>query len=191
MNGTGVMMPTTPNSPPPPDAGGPERSEGSRSEPERSGGVPASRPTPKGTEGAVPDPEVVPKAGRRHYTAEYKAGILREADACTELGAIGALLRREGLYSSLLTTWRRERERGELEALAPKKRGRKPARNDVELENERLRREVAKLKEQLRIAGLIDQAQKKVHELFGIALPNPEDVLREADERDANEGKNS
>ncbi len=190
MNGTGVMMPTTPNSSPtPPDAGGPERSEGSRSEPERSGGVPASRPTPEGAEGAVPDPEVVPKAGRRHYTAEYKARVLREADACTELGAIGALLRREGLYSSLLTTWRRERERGELEALAPKKRGRKPTRSACELENEQLRRENAKLKEQLRIAGLIDQAQKKVHELFGIALPNPEDVLREANERDANEGK--
>jgi transposase-like protein len=187
MNGTGVMMPTTPNdAPTPPDAGGPERSEGSRSEPERSGGVPASRPTPKGTAGAVPDPEVVPKAGRRRYTAEYKARILREADACTELGAIGALLRREGLYSSLLTTWRRERERGELEALAPKKRGRKPARNDVELENERLRREVAKLQEQLRIAGLINEAQKKVHEIFGVALPKPEDVLR-----DANEGKTS
>lgn len=192
MNGTGVAMPTTPNNTPvPPDAGGPERSEGSRSEPERSGGAPASRPTPERTEGAVPDPEVVPKAGRRHYTAEYKAKVLREADACTELGAIGALLRREGLYSSLLTTWRRERERGELEALAPKKRGRKPTRDAKDLEIEQLRRENAKLQEQLRIARLIDQAQKKVHEIFGVALPNPEDVLREANERDANEGKTS
>lgn len=186
-NGTGVMMPTTPNDTPTPhDAGGLERSEGSRSEPERSGGVPASCSTPSGEEGAAPDPEVVPKAGRRHYTAEYKARVLREADACTELGAIGALLRREGLYSSLLTTWRRERERGELEALAPKKRGRKPTRDAKDLEIERLQRENAKLQEQLRIARAIDEAQKKVHEILGIALPNPEDVLR-----DANEGKRS
>jgi transposase-like protein len=129
----------------------------------------------------VPDPEVVPKASRRSYTAEYKTRILREIDACTELGAIGAILRREGLYSSLLTTWRRERERAELEALAPKKRGRKP-RDARDVEIERLQRENAKLQDKLRIAGLINEAQKKVHEIFGVALPNPEDVLREHDE---------
>jgi transposase len=187
MNGTGVMMPKVePNSPGPRDAGGPERSEDSRSESERSGGSPASRPTPQREEGAVPDPEVVPKAGRRRYTAEYKLHVLRELDACTELGAVGALLRREGLYSSLLTTWRRERERGELEALTPKKRGRKPTRDARDVEIERLQRENAKLLEKLRVAGLINEAQKKVAEILGITLPKPEDTPRAE-----NEGKTS
>src|SRR5512147_2420995 len=67
--------------------------------------------------------EVVAKAQRRRFTAEYKRRIVREADRCTTTGAIGALLRREGLYSSYLTTWRAARDRGELEGLAPKKRG--------------------------------------------------------------------
>ncbi len=73
---------------------------------------------------AVPRPEVnevevVAKAIRRRFTAGYKRRILREADACTAPGAIGALLRREGLYSSHLTTWRKQRERGELAGLTP------------------------------------------------------------------------
>jgi transposase len=75
----------------------------------------------------VPDPEVVPQAKRRRFNAEYKVRILEEADACSEPGEIGALLRREGLYSSHLTTWRRQREQGHLEGLSPKKRGRKPS----------------------------------------------------------------
>src|SRR5512136_749017 len=75
---------------------------------------------------AVPEVEVVAKATRRRFTAEYKRKILREADACTTPGAIGALLRREGLYSSNLTTWRAQRERGELAGLTPKKRGPAP-----------------------------------------------------------------
>src|SRR5918996_3657320 len=70
--------------------------------------------------------QVVAKPRRRTYTAEYKRRILREADACTTPGAIGALLRREGLYSSHLVEWRRAQARGELAALSPKKRGRKP-----------------------------------------------------------------
>ena len=73
----------------------------------------------------VPDPEVVVKAQRRHFTAEYKRRILQEADACTQSGEIGALLRREGLYSSHLNTWRHQRARGELQGLTPAKRGRK------------------------------------------------------------------
>src|SRR3972149_2970137 len=75
---------------------------------------------------AVPEVEVLAKASRRRFTAEYKRRILREADACTAPGAIGALLRREGLYSSNLTTWRAQRERGELAGLTPKKRGPTP-----------------------------------------------------------------
>ena len=72
-----------------------------------------------------PDPEVAPRAKRRTYTATYKLRILREADGCNQPGQIGALLRREGLYSSHLSTWRKQRARGELQGLSPKKRGRK------------------------------------------------------------------
>src|SRR3989337_1577905 len=67
--------------------------------------------------------EVVAKATRRKYSAEYKLAVLREADGCTKPGEIGALLRREGLHSSNLVTWRRQRGKGELSALSPRKRG--------------------------------------------------------------------
>ncbi len=85
------------------------------------------------TQGAVmaEDVQVAAKPRRRTYTAEYKRRILKEADACTTPGAVGALLRREGLYSSHLVVWRRARGRGELAALAPRKRGRKPTRVDA------------------------------------------------------------
>src|SRR3989442_7503875 len=83
-------------------------------------GAPAAGPPPP-TMGS--ETEVVAKAQRRRFTAEYKRRIVREADRCTTTGAIGALLRREGLYSSYLTTWRAARDRGELEGLAPKQRG--------------------------------------------------------------------
>ncbi|MBI3724139.1 transposase [bacterium] len=99
----------------------------------------------------------MPKAARRHYTAEFKVRVLREADACSKPGEIGALLRREGIYSSLLTTWRRERERGELDALTPKKRGRK-ANDPRDAENERLRRENEKLQDRLGKAELLSVA---------------------------------
>jgi transposase len=73
----------------------------------------------------VPEVEVSAKARRRRFTGEYKRKILQQVDSCTKAGEIGALLRREGLYSSLLATWRRQRESGELAGLSPKKRGRK------------------------------------------------------------------
>ena len=79
---------------------------------------------------AQPDPEVVPKAKRRTFSVEYKRRILQEADQCTEPGQTGALLRREGLYSSHLTTWRRQREQGQLSGLTGSQRGRK-ARQDA------------------------------------------------------------
>ena len=75
----------------------------------------------------VPDPEVHERAARRRFTAEYKLQVLRQADQCAGIGEVGALLRREGLYSSHLTTWRRQREQGALVALAPKQRGRPTA----------------------------------------------------------------
>jgi transposase len=116
----------------------------------------------------IPDPEVVPTAKRRKFTAEYKLRILDEADNCTELGQVGAVLRREGLYSSHLTTWRRQRERGIFEALTPKKRGRK---NKEELENElsNLRRENEQLQERLEQAEAIIDVQKKLSRLLGLA----------------------
>ena len=90
----------------------------------------------------MPDPEVSTKAKRRTFTAEYKRRILEEADGCTGRGEMGALLRREGLYSSHLTTWRRQREAGELAGLTPKKRGRKQDKEAAELAKLRARMSV-------------------------------------------------
>jgi len=116
-------------------------------------------------------PEVSEKASRRRFTAEYKARILEEADRCTEPGQIGELLRREGLYSSHLTNWRRQRDAG----LAPKQRGRKPKSNKKEQQElERLRRENKRLAERLRQAETIIDVQKKVCEMLGIP-PAPTD----------------
>jgi len=114
------------------------------------------------------DVQVAAKPRRRQYTAEYKRRILKEADACTTPGAIGALLRREGLYSSHLVVWRRARGRGELAALAPRKRGRKPTPIDAR------DRKVAELERQLaamtgraeRVEALVD-AQKNLAALLG------------------------
>ena len=104
------------------------------------------------------DPEVVPRAKRRIYTASYKLSILQEADRCNQSGQIGALLRREGLYSSHLSTWRRQRVAGQLEALSSKKRG--PKAEDAEVVA--LRRENERLRAQLEQAELIIAAQKKL-----------------------------
>jgi transposase len=113
----------------------------------------------------MPNTEVVAKAQRRQYTAEYKLRILRELDGSTGTGETGALLRREGLYSSHLTSWRRQRERGELDGLSPQKRGPKPDPQAVELA--RLKRENEQLREQLRKAELIIDVQKKVAQMLG------------------------
>jgi transposase-like protein len=120
---------------------------------------------------------VTSKAKRRRFTAEYKRKVLQEADACTESGQVGALLRREGLYSSHLTTWRQARERGELEGLAPKRRG--PAAqaiNPLAKELAAERREVARLKAENAKLQIICDVQKKVSQLLGVTLPTiPED----------------
>jgi transposase len=107
---------------------------------------------------SIPDPEVPAKAKRRSFSADYKLRTLEEADNCTEPGEIGALLRREGLYSSHLTTWRQQRQAGGLSALAPKKRGRKKDEEAAEIA--RLRRENERLRKQLGQAELIIAAQK-------------------------------
>jgi transposase len=116
--------------------------------------------------------EVLAKATRRRFSAEYKLKILREAETCTEPGAIGALLRREGLYSSNLTTWREQRERGELLGLTPKKRGPAPqARNPLAAKVAVLEREVTRQKARAERAEALVELQKKVAELLGTPLP--------------------
>jgi transposase len=116
----------------------------------------------------IPDPEVVPKAKRRKFSAEYKRRILEEADNCTEPGQIGALLRREGLYSSHLSTWRRQRDRGLVQALSSRKRGRK-RKDELEREVARLQRENERLQASLEQAETIIEVQKKLSRLLGLA----------------------
>jgi transposase-like protein len=128
----------------------------------------------KDTQGS--NPEVAEKAKRRRFEAAYKLRVLAEADRCHEPGELGALLRREGLYSSHLTTWRKQRDAGALEALSPKQRGRKPRRQDaVALENERLVRENRRLAERLRQAEVIIEVQKKVSAMLGISPASQSD----------------
>ena len=115
----------------------------------------------------VPEPEVVPRAKRRRFSAEYKQRILEEAEGCTQRGQIVALLRREGLYSSHLSKWRRQRSLGQLEGLSPKKRGRKPQDPAVE-EMARLQRENERLRARLEQAEMIIDVQKKLSQLLGL-----------------------
>ncbi len=117
---------------------------------------------------AVADPEVVPHAKARRFSAEYKLRILAEADRCSQRGEIGALLRREGLYASNLAKWRQQRARGQGQALDAQKRGRKvdPA-TAAEAELARLRQENQRLQARLQQAELIIDVQKKVSQLLG------------------------
>lgn len=119
------------------------------------------------------DPEVLPKATRRQFSAAQKLRIVQEADVCTQPGQIGALLRREGLYSSQLATWRRLRARGQLQALTPQQRGPKPTTTPVDDELALLRRENARLQTQLARAETIIEVQKKVSQLLGVPLTSP------------------
>jgi len=121
------------------------------------------------------DPEVPEKALRRRFTAEYKLSVLRQVEASREPGDVGALLRREGLYSSHLTTWRRQREDGMLSGLTPKPRGRKANPiHPLQVENEQLRKERNRLQKRLKKAELIIEIQKKISQILGIPLKNPE-----------------
>ena len=119
-----------------------------------------------------PNPEVVADAKRRSFTLEYKLRILAEADAAKATpGGVGALLRREGIYSSHLSTWRREREAGMRQALTPKARGPKSNSDPRQQELDQLRRDNQRLTEALRKAELIIEVQKKVGMLMGSPLP--------------------
>ena len=153
-----------------------EAREGERSETERAGGAsPAGREAGALPRRMVPNPEVSSKAAFRRYTAKYKLKVLREADRCTKPGETGALLRREGLYSSLLSSWRRRRGTGQLDGLGGKKRGRDgAARDKLVAENKRLRRVTQRLERKLRQAEIIMDIQKKTSELLGIPLNSPD-----------------
>jgi len=124
--------------------------------------------------GIPADPEVPRKPKRRTFTAAYKLRILEEADRCDGRGQIGNLLRREGLYSSHLTDWRRQRTSGQLQALAPRKRGRK--RDEYAAELAALRRENARLRTQLSQAELIIEAQKKLSQALETIIDKDEDA---------------
>ena len=118
-----------------------------------------------------PDPEVVERAHRRQFTAADKLQILEEADGCHAPGELGALLRREGLYSSHLRDWRHQRTQGTLSALAPHRRGRPPTPTH-EIELARLRRENDRLSRQLATAEAIVEIQKKVSALLALTQPS-------------------
>jgi transposase-like protein len=144
---------------------GTQRSGGERSEPERSGG-------PKNeADFSPPAPEVSDRPIRRRFSAKYKLKIVQEADHCDKPGQIGALLRREGLYSSQLTAWRKLRDQGALHGLSSKKRGPKPPpQNPQANEMKQLQKEISRLQKKLARAEAIIDFQKKVHALLGTPL---------------------
>jgi len=127
-----------------------------------------------------PETEVVPtrqndRRQRRRFSPEEKARILAEADACTERGQLGELLRREGIYCSHLTSWRAQLKQEGLAGLATKRPGPKPQRDDKDRLIEKQERQIAKLEKELRISKALIEMQIKAHEILGIALPRVED----------------
>lgn len=142
----------------------------------RATGVSADEPVAGGVPETPPDPEVSDRPKRRRFTAQYKRKILKQADACTRPGELGALLRREGVYSSSLTAWRSARDRGEIAGLAPRKRGPKasaPDPRDRELAAKD--REIARLSARAERAEALIEVQKKLSQVLGIRLPESDD----------------
>jgi transposase-like protein len=135
----------------------------------RATGVSAGGDTDAGVE--AHDPEVPAKARRRQFSPEYRLRILKEADACKDPGQLGALLRREGMYSSNLVTWRRQRDARALVGMKEQKRGPKPRREDPRLKQKD--REIARLQRRLKQAETVIEVQKKVAEILGIPLNSP------------------
>ena len=125
-------------------------------------------------EAAIPDPEVSARPKRRRFSADYKARIVEEAECCTEAGETGALLRREGLYSSQLSTWRAQYRTGALQALRDDKRGRKTKKHPLEDEVAQLRKKNERLSRRLEQAETIIEIQKKVAAMLGIPLNSVE-----------------
>ena len=140
---------------------------------ERSGEAanPAGAPAP-GPRPPVPDCEVIARPRRRHFTAEYKRSIIEQVDAAQDAGAVGVLLRREGLYSSHLATWKRQRKQGVIDALTPKKRGPKVVVSPLVKQNRELQAANIRLTKKLKNAELIIEVQKKVAALLGNPIPN-------------------
>ena len=120
-----------------------------------------SRTDVVGSGSTRPDPEVPARAKRRRFTAQYKLRILEEADACRAPGEVGALLRREGLYSSQLAQWRRARREGSLEALSKPRGPKGRRRDDMAVENQQLRKENARLRRRLEQANTILEIQEQ------------------------------
>ena len=147
-----------------------ERREAERSEADRSAAG-AAPDAPVATHPARPDPEVVVDAKRRTFTAEYKQRVLAAADGAAAHGGIGALLRREGLYSSHLVTWRRERQAGILKGLTPRTRGPKATRSPQDEEIRQLREANQRLTEELRKAAIVIDVQKKLAALLDERTP--------------------
>jgi transposase-like protein len=153
-----------------------ERSGKARSALPRSGkpGAPegdqSSTPSPRPA--SLPNPEVEAKAHRRRFSAAQKRRIVEEAEACTQPGQIGALLRREGIYSSMLARWRKLYQVGALKALADDRRGRPAKRSALDDENERLRKENKRLEKRLKQAEAIIEIQKKISALLAEAETN-------------------
>ncbi len=151
----------------------PKVSAGERSEPKRAVGAGTTAlAQPAGPPLVVAgNSEVVAKASRRRFTVDYKLKILDQADACQQPGELGALLRREGLYSSSLALWRHQRQQGILTGLTPKTRGRKPnQQSQLVADNEQLKRQNQKLSKRLQQAEIIIEFQKKLAEALGIPL---------------------
>ncbi len=151
-----------------------------RGEPERSAGDPNGGADNLAADQPIPDPEVLAQPKRRRFPAAYKARIVEEAQRCTEPGQIGALLRREGLYSSALTQWRRQYQAGALKGLKDDKRGRKRTRDARDEELQRLRHDNERLGKKLHQAELIIEIQKKVAAMLGNPIetaPNGEGTL--------------
>jgi len=146
------------------------------------GAAERSGAAPKGDEGAPvgglsrpPDPEVAERPVRRQFSTAYKLRILEEADACSEPGETGALLRREGLYSSSLATWRRQRREGAFAGLSPKKRGRK-GDDEAAREMRCLRRENEMLRRQLEQAKTVIEVQKKLSDALGLEMAQSDPI---------------
>lgn len=135
-------------------------------------------PSNFGTPSSPPDPEVPEKKPRRRFTTAYKLRILKEHDACTAYGEVGALLRCEGLYYSNISTWLRQRDEGVLRGLTPKKRGRKTKKvNPLANEVAKLERENKKLSKRLKQAETIIEVQKKISEILGISQDNSGETI--------------
>ena len=139
---------------------------------ERSGEAGNAAGAPPSTALQLPDSEVTARPHRRRFSAEYKLSIIEQADSAQGAGAVGALLRREGLYSSHLATWRQQRKQGEFDALTAKKRGPKVSVSPLVKENRQQQAVIARLTKKLKNAELIIEVQKKVAALLGNPIPN-------------------